>query len=120
MASGALPTGVSPVGLPGSVGEPLGRPALADATALPFGSATPDAMVDPVGECVLEALGFDRAIHADTTCCVHADAIRGEELAGGLVGAVAHGHPLGVYRCSLHMWSLTLWGRLLFPSFTSD
>ncbi|CAB5058932.1 unannotated protein [freshwater metagenome] len=60
-----------------------------DATTLSLRGASPDAMIDPMVECILEALRLDGAVHADASSSIHANSIGGKELAGGLFGAIA-------------------------------
>jgi len=68
-----------------------------DAATLALGGAAPDAVVDPVPKRVLEAraLHWTRRTHLPSN--VHADAVTGKETRGGLVPAVALGHPLCVH-----------------------
>ena len=57
-------------------------------------------MVDAVAQGVLQAWGLDRAVGADATGDLHADAVAGKERRGRLAAAAAPGHPVFSHRLS--------------------
>ena len=65
-----------------------------DAAAFAFGGAAPDAVVDAVGEGVLEARLLDGAVGADPAGLLDADPVRREEVVGGSAPALGLEHPL--------------------------
>ena len=65
-----------------------------DAAPLTLGGSAPHAVVDAVGERVLEALGLHRALRTDLAGPVDADAVGREELRRGQRTAVGLEHPL--------------------------
>ena len=65
-----------------------------DATAFALGGASPDAVVDPVGEGVLETRVLDRAVGADLAGLLDADPVGGEEVVGRPAAALGLEHPL--------------------------
>ena len=65
-----------------------------DAAAFALGGAAPDAVVDPVGEGVLETGILDRAVGADLARVLDADPVRGEEVVGRPAAAFGLEHPL--------------------------
>src|SRR4051794_40959494 len=65
-----------------------------DAPALTLGRAAPHAVVDAVGQRVLEALGLHRALRADAPGLVDADAVGGEELTWCEGSAAGLEHPV--------------------------
>jgi hypothetical protein len=75
-------------------GGALEAAAAEDAAAFALGGAAPDAVVDPVGEGVLEARLLDRTIGADPAGVLDPDPVRGEEVVGGAAPALGLEHPL--------------------------
>lgn len=65
-----------------------------DAASFALGGAAPDAVVDPVGEGVLEARLLDGAVGADLAGLLDADAVGGEEVGGRPAAALGLEHPL--------------------------
>jgi len=65
-----------------------------DAAPFPLGGAAPDAVVDPVGEGVLEARLLDGAVGADLAGLLDADPVGGEEVVGRPAAALGLEHPL--------------------------
>ena len=65
-----------------------------DAAAFALGGAAPDAVVDPVGEGVLEARLLHGAVGADPAGLLDADTVRGEEVVGSTAPALGLEHPL--------------------------
>src|SRR5207248_1342965 len=75
-------------------GPDLVTAAAEDAAAFAFGGAAPDAVVDPVGEGVLQAGFLDGAVGADLAGLLDADAVGGEEVVGRPAPALGLEHPL--------------------------
>jgi hypothetical protein len=67
-----------------------------DAAPFALGGTAPDAVVDPVGEGVLEARFLDGAVGADLAGLLDADAVGGEEIGGRPASAPGLEHPLMV------------------------
>jgi hypothetical protein len=65
-----------------------------DAAAFTLRGAAPDAVVDPVGEGVLEARLLDRTIGTDEAGLLDPDPVGGEEVVGGTAPALGLEHPL--------------------------
>lgn len=84
-----------------------------DATTLPLRRATPDTVVDPVLDRVLQALDGHWAPLADGLGLLDTHAVGGEEERRWLVGTVPLSHPLGI-RGSIHRSNMTLEDRDLF------
>jgi hypothetical protein len=70
-------------------------PAAQDATPLSLGAAAPHTVIDAVGQCVLEAIDFHRAVVADSPSAVDADAVRWEELTRSGLATAGLQHPTG-------------------------
>ena len=60
-----------------------------------LGGAAPDAVFEPVFEGIVEASFEDRATCADLFGHFDADSVTREKRGGGLVVAIAGGHPCG-------------------------
>ena len=75
-------------------GGALEATAAQDAAAFALGGAAPDAVVDAVGEGVLEARLLDRAVGADPAGLLDADPVGREEVVGGAAPALGLEHPL--------------------------
>src|SRR4029078_11539653 len=73
-----------------------------DAPALALGGAAPDAVVDAVAEGVLQALGLHRALSADASGGLHAEAVAREEGRRGPVTAQPLRHPFLAHEPSLY------------------
>jgi hypothetical protein len=65
--------------------------------ALPLGGATPDAMVKPVIEGVLQARLSHGAVHADPPGDLDANVVTRKEHCGRQVSTLAIRHPVGVH-----------------------
>ena len=87
-------TPVRTEGLAGEGDGGLDAATAQDATTLTLGRAAPHAVIDAVGQRVLEALGLHRALRADAAGLVDADAVGREELTRCERAAVRVEHPL--------------------------
>ena len=92
-----------------ALGVDLGSASAQDPSALALRRTAPHAMLDPVPQRVLEALGLHGTGCADTTCTVDANSVRWKEEPGFAIAAKARQHPrvFGVVlgnRCVVHAY----------------
>jgi hypothetical protein len=76
------------------LGSRLDPPAAEDAPPLTLGRASPDTVVDPVRQCVLETFFLHRAVGADLAGAVDADTVGREPIVRGATPTFGTKHPL--------------------------